>query len=58
MNLTCQSEYGTLQSVFIKKVADAFIDQSTVRKQWKELNFLSEPDFSIAQTKPLSTGSR
>jgi N-dimethylarginine dimethylaminohydrolase len=49
MNLTCQSEYGMLQSVFIKKATDAFVDQATIAKQWKELNFLSEPDFLIAQ---------
>jgi len=53
MNLTCQSEYGTLQSVFIKKVADAFVDQQTISNQWKELNFLSEPDFKIAQSEYL-----
>ena len=50
MNLTCQSEYGTLQSVFIKNVVDAFVDQSTISKEWKELNFLGEPDFKIAQS--------
>jgi hypothetical protein len=33
MNLTCQSEYGTLQSVFIKKVTDAFVDQATVANE-------------------------
>jgi len=49
MKLTCQSEYGSLQSVFIKKVQDAFIDQSTLSKQWKDLNFLNEPDFEIAR---------
>lgn len=49
MNLTCQSEYGTLQSVFIKKAADAFVDASTIRQQWQALNFLSEPDFQQAQ---------
>jgi N-dimethylarginine dimethylaminohydrolase len=49
MNLTCQSEYGMLQSVFIKKATDAFVDQATIAKQWKELNFLNEPDFLIAQ---------
>ncbi len=50
MNLTCQSEYGTLQSVFIKNVPDAFVDQQTISNQWKELNFLSEPDFTMAQS--------
>ncbi len=49
MNLTCQSEYGTLQTVFIKKVEDAFIDQSKVDSQWQELNFLGAPDFKQAQ---------
>ncbi len=49
MKKTCQSEYGTLQSVFIKKAADAFVDQVAVAKQWQELNFLSEPDFNKAE---------
>jgi len=49
MNLTCQSEYGTLQTVFIKKVEDAFIDQSKVDSQWQALNFLGAPDFKQAQ---------
>ncbi len=53
MNLTCQSEYGTLQSVFIKNVIDAFVDQTTISKEWKELNFLGEPDFKIAQSEYL-----
>jgi len=49
MKTTCQSEYGTLQSVFIKKVDDSFVDQATISHQWKELNFLGEPDFHKAQ---------
>jgi N-dimethylarginine dimethylaminohydrolase len=49
MKKTCQSEYGTLQSVFIKKARAAFIDQASVSKQWQELNFLSEPDFNKAE---------
>jgi N-dimethylarginine dimethylaminohydrolase len=49
MNLTCQSEYGTLQRVFLKNSTDAFIDQATISKQWKELNFLGEPDIMLAQ---------
>ena len=51
MKLTCQSEYGALQSVFIKKSEDAFIDQRTIGSQWKELNFLSSrqtsPGFGV-----------
>lgn len=49
MNLTCQSEYGTLKSVFIKRATDAFVDQATIAGQWRALNFLGEPDFPIAE---------
>ena len=49
MKTTCHSEYGTLQSVFIKKAADAFVSQAIISQQWKELNFLGEPDFVSAQ---------
>jgi N-dimethylarginine dimethylaminohydrolase len=49
MKLTCQSEYGALQSVFIKKAVDSFIDQNTISREWKMLNFLSEPDNTAAQ---------
>lgn len=49
MNKTCQSEYGTLQRVFIKRASEAFVDQTSVATQWQELNFLSEPDFSKAE---------
>ncbi len=49
MKLTCQSEYGTLQSVFIKKAEEAFMDQRTIASQWKDLNFLSEPNHSVAK---------
>lgn len=49
MNKTCQSEYGALQRVFIKRASEAFVDQTSVATQWQELNFLSEPDFSKAE---------
>ena len=49
MNLTCQSEYGTLQRVFLKNSTDAFIDQANIAKQWKGLNFLGEPDILVAK---------
>lgn len=49
MKITCQSEYGTLQTVFIKKAADAFVNQDAIHQQWKDLNFVSEPDFIRAQ---------
>ena len=49
MKMTCQSEYGALQSVFIKKATDAFVNQVVICQQWNELNFLGEPDFVSAQ---------
>ncbi|MBL7872416.1 MAG: hypothetical protein JNM78_12440 [Cyclobacteriaceae bacterium] len=48
MKTTCHSEYGKLKSVFIKKPEAAFVSEQQVNNQWKELNFLSKPDFSKA----------
>lgn len=49
MKVTCQSEYGKLKSVFIKKPDDAFISDELIAAQWKELNYLSRPDLAKAQ---------
>ena len=49
MKTTCQSEYGKIKSIFIKNVSDAFINEATIGKEWKELNFLRQPDFSRAK---------
>ncbi|MEM1121970.1 MAG: arginine deiminase family protein [Bacteroidota bacterium] len=46
--LTAHSEYGTLESVFIKKVNDAFLDEYTVDANWEDLNYLGKPDLSEA----------
>jgi len=48
MITTCHSEYGKLKSIFIKRPAEAFVDQNKLATQWKELNFLSQPDYKIA----------
>jgi len=48
MNTTYHSEYLKLQSVYIKSVENAFISQDQLSNQWKELNYLSQPDFDIA----------
>ena len=48
MTTTTHSEYGLLKSVFIKKVKDAFIDQSTIAQNWEDLNYLGEPKLEIA----------
>lgn len=48
MKFTCHSEIGALKSVFIKKAQDAFISDGLINAQWKDLNFLSKPDFAKA----------
>ena len=47
--MTCQSEVGKIRSVFIKSVSDAFVDEETISKEWKALNFLSKPDLGKAR---------
>jgi len=54
MKVTCQSEYGKLKTVFIKRPKEAFVDESQIASQWKELNFLSKPDFAKAEVEYLS----
>ena len=44
MKLTCQSEFGKIKTLFIKRVAEAFVSEALIAKEWKELNFLSKPD--------------
>lgn len=48
LKTTSHSEYGKLKSVFIKKPEAAFVNEQQVSSQWKELNFLSKPDFTKA----------
>jgi N-dimethylarginine dimethylaminohydrolase len=43
MQTTAHSEYGKLQSVFIKKVKDAFIDDEHINNHWQALNYLGKP---------------
>lgn len=43
---TCHSEYGAIQSLWIKPATNAFINQDTLHAQWNELNYLGEPIYS------------
>lgn len=43
MSYTCQSETGKIKTVYIKRAADAFLDEGTIREQWATLNFLDKP---------------
>ena len=45
MKTTHHSEYLKLQKVFIKPVTYAFVSQKQLNDQWKELNYLGQPDF-------------
>ncbi|WP_411029800.1 dimethylarginine dimethylaminohydrolase family protein [Spongiimicrobium sp. 3-5] len=48
MEFTAQSEYHTLDSVFLKPVMQAFIDDFTLSNEWESLNYLAKPDFKMA----------
>jgi N-dimethylarginine dimethylaminohydrolase len=48
MKSTHHTEYLKLQSVLIKPVINAFVSQSHLNDQWKDLNYLGQPDFEIA----------
>lgn len=45
MKKTTHSEYGKLQSVYIKHARDAFESQEQLKQQWHALNYLQEPHF-------------
>ena len=42
--MSAHSESGKLKSVFIKKVAAAFIDDAHISHHWEALNYLAKPD--------------
>ena len=47
--ITCHSEYGAIQSLWIKSADAAFTNQDTLHNQWEDLNYLDEPDFEQAK---------
>lgn len=42
------NEYGAIESIGLRHVRDAFVDQDTVIAQWQELNYHAAPDFDTA----------
>lgn len=46
--ITAQAEYGPIKTLILKKAQDAFRSQELLSAKWKELNFISEPDFRKA----------
>lgn len=45
MKTTYHSEYLKLQSVYLKSVKNAFVSNKHLSKQWRDLNYLSQPDY-------------
>ncbi|MEO5742312.1 MAG: arginine deiminase family protein [Vicinamibacterales bacterium] len=43
-----RSEHGPLSAVVVKHARDAFVSDSVISSQWKQLNFSAAPDFSRA----------
>ena len=48
MSTTHHSEYHKINSIYIKPAKHAFVSQDQLAAQWKELNYLSEPNFDAA----------
>ena len=49
MKVTCHSEYGKIRTLFIKDVDAAFVDDTSLGNEWRDLNFLAKPDFDRAK---------
>jgi N-dimethylarginine dimethylaminohydrolase len=49
MKFTSHSEYHPLQEVYVKPVANAFINDGKIDLEWESLNYLGRPDFNIAK---------
>jgi len=48
MKTTHHSEYLKLKSVYLKSARDAFVSDIHLNGQWRDLNYLSQPDFDAA----------
>lgn len=48
MKTGAQSDVGPLQSVVLKHVRDAFVDQAVIDEQWRDLGYLERPDLERA----------
>jgi N-dimethylarginine dimethylaminohydrolase len=46
--LTAHSEYGKLNTIFIKHVREGFMNDEKTAAEWKKLNFLSRPNWKAA----------
>ena len=45
MKSTCHSEYGIIESIFLKPVETAWSNQEKIDSEWEDLQFLGIPDY-------------
>ena len=48
MSETCHSDIGKIKSVFIKRAAQAFLNEAHLEQYWKKLNYLGKPEIAEA----------
>lgn len=48
MKTTSHSEYLKLETVYLKPAKNAFISDIYLSEQWRDLNYLSRPDFELS----------
>ncbi len=50
MKSTCHSEYGAIESIFLKNIETAWISQEKVDQEWEDLFFVEQPFIDLAKT--------
>lgn len=45
MEYGCTTEIGEIKSLLLKRPLEAFIDQTAIDRQWKDLNYADRPDY-------------
>jgi len=48
MRETCHSEYGKIKSILLHPAKNSFVSDANIKEQWQMLNYLSEPDYTLA----------
>lgn len=48
MEYGCRSMVGKIKSILLKHPREAFISEENIRTQWRELNYVGEPDYRKA----------
>src|SRR6185503_16774770 len=48
MSVTGLNEFGRLRRVVMKHPREAFVDEQTIAREWRALNFTAPPDFGRA----------